>query len=60
MSENVETSDLTTGNTGIAIPQGFFPSLIDAQKAFGGIIKLVTKRNTDKRCMLRGESLPVA
>jgi HK97 family phage major capsid protein len=47
MTDALETRDLTTGSAGAVIAQAFYPSLIDAQKAFGGVANIVAKRVTD-------------
>jgi HK97 family phage major capsid protein len=44
---SAEFRDLTTANTGQLIPEGFYPVLTEAQKAWGAILNAVTTRHTD-------------
>jgi HK97 family phage major capsid protein len=43
----VESRDLTTANSGVAIPQMFNPQVIEAQKSYGQIYDLVNLLKTD-------------
>jgi HK97 family phage major capsid protein len=43
----IETRDLTTVNSGVAIPIGFNPQVIEAQKSYGEIYDIVNVVKTD-------------
>jgi HK97 family phage major capsid protein len=43
----IETRDLTVANSGVAIPVGFNPSVIEAQKSYGEIYDIVNVIKTD-------------
>lgn len=47
LSGRVESRDLTVSGSGVAIPVGFNPSVISAQKSYGEIYDLVTVQKTD-------------
>jgi HK97 family phage major capsid protein len=47
VSGRVETRDLTVAGSGVAIPIGFNPSIVEAQKSYGQIYDLVNVIKTD-------------
>jgi HK97 family phage major capsid protein len=49
----VETRDLTTANSGVALPVMFNPQVIEAQKSYGQIYDLVNVLKTDHGNMIK-------
>lgn len=50
---SAEKRDLTTANTSMVIPQEFYPILLEAKKAWGGVANLVTTKRSDNGAPLK-------